>query len=124
MSHPETHFESLENRNPARTWIFPVFLRKYDKGTKIAKHPCACTIIEASRAAVSINLLRDKSSTAKFEHGSQQICPRITNLVGSRYYRLYLTQEFMTLHQAMNMAGGLVNLRTYERIFQRTGLQL
>ncbi len=26
--------------------------------------------------------------------------------------------------QAMNIVGGLVNLRAYERIFQRTGLQM
>jgi DDE superfamily endonuclease len=69
-----------------------------------------------SREQKQINALRS-STRVKIEH---TISRRKKYRIAAEQYR----NRDSDYDQAMNIVGGLVNLRAYERVFQRTGVQI
>lgn len=85
----------------------PVEVRLNEKGRR--NHPL-------SREQKKVNRLRS-STRIKIEHTFSR---RKKYAIASDIYR----NRDEDYDQAMNIIAGLVNLRAYDRIFQRTGLQL
>ena len=85
----------------------PVEVRLHEKARR--NHPL-------TREQQQLNRLRS-SARLEIEHAFSR---RKKYRIASDSYR----NRDEDYDQAMNIVGGLVNLRAYDRIFQRTGLQL